>query len=283
MINLNKIINTYLIHIITAFALAGLTWLVAYFCKKIMLKAVKHTKNKTVTKFLGNFIYTVVIMIGGVIVLSQLGIPTSTLVAIVGASSLAIGLSLRSFLSNLAAGMLIVFLRPFKINDFIQIGTEAGSVVEINLFITQLTTVNHEALFIPNNKVLNDFILNKTYYETKRLDLNIGISYDANIDKAKAVILQCLRENNDVHTEPEPTVGVGQLGDSAVNLTIRVWVDTDKAVKLKFELQQLVKNILDINNIAIPYPQLDVTVKNGVIIKHDITIPITDEILTPSK
>lgn len=262
MSHLSSVFTAYIPHIIMAVVIGFVGWLIAYFCKRLTLRAVEKTKNKTITLFLANVVYTVLILITVVIMLGRLGVPTSSLVAILGASSLAIGLSLRGFLSNLASGLLIIFLRPFKLNDYIEVGTEAGTVTEINLFMTRLTTITNEALFMPNSKVINDFILNKTYFKLKRLDLSIGISYDADINVAKSAVYDVVAKSHYTLSEPAPLVAVDQLADSAINLTVRVWVETDHALAARFELQQMIKQALDQQKISIPYPQMDISIKH---------------------
>ncbi len=230
----------------------------AYMAKKMTLKATQKISNRAMANFLSRLVHIIVIVLTIIIVLSRLGVPTTSLVAVLGAASLAIGLSLKNFLANLAAGFLIIFLRPFKIGDFIEVGSKAGTVSDINLFMTHLNTTANEALFFPNNKIINDFIINKSFHDHKRLDLFIGIAYDADLKQAKQLIDECLKSHLNVQAQPAPLVVVNELADSAVILLVRFWCRVDQALSTKFALLEDIKSTLDENNINIPYPQLDV-------------------------
>jgi len=199
-----------------------------------------------------------------VVVLSQLGVPTTSLVAILGASSLAVGLALRNFLSNIAASFVMLYLKPFQIGDYVKIGNFEGSIVDINLFTTHLKTITNEALFIPNNKIMNDAMVNNSYYKKRRVDLPICVSYDSDIAKVKAIILDFVHADERVLKDPAPEIITKDLADSAIILSLRIWLNNKNLASIKSDMLESIKAKLDQAHISIPFPQLDVHVTKNI-------------------
>jgi len=259
--SITQYLIAYLPNVLAAVILFIIGIIIARFLKKRSLRWINNRANRVVQSFIINFIYIVTLILFGIIVLSKLGVPTASLITLLGAAGLAIGLALKDFLSNVAAGFIIIFLRPFKVGDYINITGKIGMVTDVNLFVVQLKTASNEALFVPNNAVINGGATNFSYYPLRRLDLTIGISYDASIEKAKLILKQLLTENKMAHDTPEPVVAVQKLADSAVELTVRVWVNKENYLLAKFELLEAIKRKFDEQEIGIPFPQTDVHLK----------------------
>ena len=177
---------------------------------------------------------------------------------------MAIGFALKDFLSNIAAGFILIFLRPFKVGDYISVqNNAAGTVKEINLFVTVLNTLNNEALFIPNNQIASNYLINYTYNDFRRMDLSIGIDYSADIKKARAILLETMTQHTFVQHDPQPIVFVQNLGDNAIELIARLWVNKDVYTQTKYELLEQFKEKMDVAGIDIPFPQLTVHLSQG--------------------
>ena len=191
-------------------------------------------------------------------ILSYVGIETSSFIAILGAAGLAIGLSLQGSLANFASGILIIVFRPFKAGDFVEAGGVSGSVQEIQIFSTILTSPDNKYIVVPNAQITGSPITNYSRHQTRRIDLIIGVSYDADLKKTEQVLKSILDQHALVLSDPTYTIGVESLGDSSVNFVVRPWVKSSDYWPVKFELNQQIKDALDKENIGIPYPQMDV-------------------------
>ncbi|NVJ88015.1 MAG: mechanosensitive ion channel [Flavobacteriaceae bacterium] len=219
--------------------------------KKIMTK-----KNVDITlqKFLVNLGGWVLKILLFITVISQLGIATTSFAAIIAAAGLAVGLALQGSLSNFAGGVLIMIFRPFKIGDLIEAQGEIGSVKEIEIFTTKLIGLSNKEIIIPNGSLSNGNIVNYTTQGTRRVDLVIGVSYDADIKQTKEVLMNILTSNDKVLLDPKPSVTVLELADSSVNFAVRPWCKTEHYWDVYFETTENVKLELDKAGIEIPYP-----------------------------
>ncbi|MEM6580231.1 MAG: mechanosensitive ion channel domain-containing protein [Pseudomonadota bacterium] len=189
--------------------------------------------------------------------LSQLGINTTSLVALIGAAGLAIGLSLQSSLSNLASGVMLIIFRPFTKGDFVEAGGATGVIDNISIFTTTMTTPDNKEVIVPNGAIIGGNITNYSARDTRRVDMVFGCAYDDDVRKAKQVLEEILAADDRVLKDPEPVVALGELADSSINFLVRPWVkaedywgvmwDTTEAVKLRFDEQGL----------SIPFPQMD--------------------------
>lgn len=193
---------------------------------------------------------------------SQLGINITSLIAVFGAAALAIGLAVKDNLSNFSSGMLLVFFRPFTKGDFVEVSSATGTIEATNLFSTVLNTTDNKKVFIPNSLVMSNIITNYSANPTRRLDLSIGIDYNADIVTAKKTLLTILETHPVVRSTPEPVVAVEALADSSVNITVRAWVPTAQYLSTKFELLEESKNALTEQGISIPFPQMDIHMGN---------------------
>jgi len=230
---------------------------------KIVARLVKglmerHEVDQALTGFIGNLVNALIVTIAVIASLNQLGIQTNSLVAIVGAAGLAIGLALKDSLGNFAAGVMILIFKQFKAGDFIEAAGVLGIVESLNIFSTQLRTADNKTIFVPNGKLIGDNIINYSTKPTRRIDLVIGVSYDADLSHVKKVLENILSREDRILQEPEPTIGVLELADNSVNFAVRPWVNTADYWGVYFDLQAEVKNCFDAEGIGIPYPQRDV-------------------------
>lgn len=194
--------------------------------------------------------------------LSHLGIQTTTFVTIIGAAGLAIALALQGSLSNFASGILIAGFRPFKAGDYIEAAGVAGVVNEIQIFSTIMTTPDNKRVVVPNAQVTGSAIVNYSANVTRRIDLIIGVSYDADLKKCEEIFHHILDSHPLILKDPKYTIGVAELAESSVNFVVRPWVATENFWAVKFELNQTIKLALDEAGIVIPFPQMDVHLRN---------------------
>lgn len=208
--------------------------------------------------FLQSFIKISLKVILFVVVVTQLGVKSSSLVAMLGAAGLAIGLALQGSLANFAGGVLILLFKPFKIGDFISAQGVDGTVKEISIFTTKLNTFGNQVAIIPNGQLSNNNIVNYNAEKTRRDKIDVGIGYGSNIKEAKELLLQICSEHPNIMKEPAPEVYVGELGDSAVTLSLRFWAANEDFWEAHFFVMETLKYRFDEAGIEIPFPQLDV-------------------------
>ncbi len=228
---------------------------IADFAKKPMAKS---GMDDMLVKFLGTMIYSVLLIAVVLAAVDQLGINITSLLAIVGAAGLAVGLALKDSLSNFAAGVMIIIFRPFKIGDFINAGGSAGVVDEIGLFCTLLHTPDNQRIIIPNSAVIGGTIVNVNTLGTRRVDLVVGIGYDDNIGQARDIILGILDADPRILKDPAASVSLSELADSSLNFNVRPWVNADDYWAVRADVLETIKLSLDQAGISIPYPQQDV-------------------------
>lgn len=200
-------------------------------------------------------------MIVALAALSKVGVQTTSVVAILGGAAIAIGLSLKDQLSNFAAGIMIVTFRPFVRGDYIQINGFTGTVTEITLINTHLTTINNHDIIVPNSEITTSATTNYTSLPNRRVDITIGIGYDADIKTAKDIMLSLAKNNPIAFSDPAPIVRVTNLGDNSVDLTLNVWTTNADWWDMQCDLLEQLKYALDDNKIDIPFPQRSVHVK----------------------
>ncbi|CAH0524631.1 mechanosensitive ion channel domain-containing protein [Vibrio hippocampi] len=218
----------------------------------------KKGMDKAVVEFIHGIVRYTLFVIVLIAALSRVGVQTASVVAVIGAAGLAIGLALQGSLSNFAAGVLIVGFRPFKSGDYVEIGGVAGSVDAIQIFQTILTTVDNKMVVVPNSSVIGSPITNYSRHATRRIDHVIGVSYGADLKKTKEVIQKALEADERILKDPAITIGVVALADSSVNFVVRPWVRTEDYWAVYFDSLQAVKEALDAEGIEIPFPQMDV-------------------------
>ena len=232
----------------------------AYAVKKGMQKAKR--VDATLVSFFSSMAKYVVLAITIIAVLIQFGVETTSLVAVVGAAGLAIGLALQGTLSNIAAGGMLLIFRPFKVDDFIEVAGHSATVKELNLFFTQLATLDNVRIIAPNSQIWGGSLKNYSVNPTRRVDFVFGIAYDANIDQAIALIKDVLGADTRVNKTPAPVVVVSNLGDSSVDLTTRVWANAADYWDVKFDTLKAVKERMDSDGVSIPFPTRAVNVVN---------------------
>jgi small conductance mechanosensitive channel len=220
----------------------------------------KQSVDATVISFTSSIINGVLVAIVFIAAFSHLGFNTSSLVAIIGAAGLAVGLALQGSLSNFASGVLLILFKPFKAGDFIEVSGTSGVVEEILIFATKLRTGDNKTVIIPNGSITGGTIVNYSTKPTRRIDLVIGVSYDANLSKAKQVLTDVVAKNELVLKDQPVTIGVSELADSSVNFVVRPWVKSSDYWPVYFELMENIKVALDDAGIEIPFPQLSVHV-----------------------
>jgi small conductance mechanosensitive channel len=233
--------------------------IVVGYIRKFLEKLLKKSKtDPTLVSFISNLAYVGLLVVVIIATLNKLGVQTTSLVAVIGAAGLAVGLALQGSLSNFAAGVLLIIQKPFQVGDYIQGAGTSGTVEHISIFSTQLKTPDNRKVVAPNSKLINDNITNFTANETRRLDMVVGVSYSDDLDKVKKTLWQILEEDERILEEPKPTVGVTELADSSINFVVRPWVKTSDYWALHYDLHEKVKKRFDQENISIPFPQQDI-------------------------
>jgi small conductance mechanosensitive channel len=234
---------------------------VAKFLKNLVEKIMnKKEVEPTIVSFVVNMTYIALLVFVVLAALGQLGIQTTSFIAVVGAAGLAIGLALQGSLSNFAAGFLMIIFRPFKVGDYIEGAGVAGTVEAIHIFTTQLKTPDNKTVIIPNAKLTADNITNYTIKGTRRVDMVFGIGYGDDIDKAKKIMTDILEKDERVLQDPPTKIAVVELADSSVNFIVRPWVKGDDYWNVYFDTMENVKKSFDAEGISIPFPQRDVHV-----------------------
>jgi len=251
----------YLIQIVVAIAIFIVGKFVAKLIRSATKKILTHKKfDDTVISFLASLIYGLVVMVAFIAAISHLGFNTTSLVAIVGAAGLAIGLALQGSLSNFASGILLISLRPFKAGDFVEIAGTAGVVEEVHVFSTQLKTGDNKTVIIPNGAITGGTITNYSAKPTRRIDLVIGVGYNADLKLSKKILHDVVSSHELVLKDQAITIGVSELADCSVNFVVRPWVKTSDYWPVHFDLLESIKIELDKAGIEIPFPQLSVHV-----------------------
>ena len=248
-------IEKYAVNVVVAILIlvVGL-WLTKKVVKIIKKVMEKQGVDVTLQNFLGDLIGWVLKILIFITAISQVGVETTSFIAILGAAGLAVGLALQGSLANFAGGALIMIFKPFKIGDLIEAQGEIGSVKEIQIFVTKIITPGNKLVIIPNGTLSNGTIKNYTEEGKLRVDLTFGIGYGEDIKKAKEVLMQVLSSNPKVLKDPAPSVNVSELADSSVKFAVRPWATPENYWDVYFEITEEVKLALDKNNIEIPYP-----------------------------
>ncbi len=250
---------TWGMRVISALAILIVGWITGNWVKKRVFNLKR--LDKTLSSFLGNFAKYAVLSVSLVAVLGQFGIQTASLLAVLGAAGLAIGLALQGTLSNVAAGVMMLILRPFSVGDYIESGSIGGTVTSLGLFGIELDTVDNKYVYAPNAQVWSSEIINYTKHKQRRQDIIAGISYDDDINKAFDVLKSVLEKDERViqTNGKEPIIKVVNMGDFSVDIMLRIWTKTDDYFKAQWDLNKAIKEALDANGIDIPFPtQLEI-------------------------
>lgn len=220
--------------------------------------------DKTLSSFLGVFLKYLILAVSIVAVLGQFGIQTASLLAVLGAAGLAIGLALQGTLSNVAAGTMLLILRPFKIGDYIEFSGTGGVVTALGLFGTELNTPDNKFVFAPNSSIWGTEIVNFSRNKQRRQDIAVGISYDSDINKAMKTIENVIKKEERLvlTAGKEPTIVVKNMGDSSVDLMLRIWTKTEDFFAVQWDLNKAIKEALDKDGISIPFPTRTLEIAN---------------------
>ena len=232
--------------------------------RKILGRTRLVRRDPTVLALMVQIVRVVVVIIGMIAVLQRLGVQTTSIIAVLGAASLAVGLALQGTLSNVAAGVMLLILRPYRVGEAIEVGGASGTVQKLDLFTTQLTNANNHKIVIPNSKVLSDVIVNVTGQRTRRIEIKFTVGYGENLKDACAVLASVARVNDRVLKDPAPWTGVTGLLDSSVQITLHAWVNNADWWQTQSDLMQAGKEALDEAGIEIPFPhQVEVPAKDA--------------------
>ncbi len=218
--------------------------------------------DATIVHFFSALVRYITIAFTAVAALGRVGIETSSIIAVIGAAGLAIGLALQGALSNFAAGVLLVSLRPFRAGEIVQIGLVIGTVEKVHIFSTTLLTADSKEVVIPNGKIIADNIINYSRHPYRRIDLIIGVDYQSRIADVKSVIHRIIEQDHRIDKTRDITVRLGELAPSSLNFYVRVWVPNAQYWSTYYDLLENIKEAMDENGINIPYPRMDVRVEN---------------------
>jgi len=216
--------------------------------------------DEILVNFVSSIMKMLLMLVVAVIALDQLGVDTTSLVALVGAAGLAVGLALKDSLQNFAAGVMLVLFRPFKNGDFVEVSGVSGVVEKITIFSTLIRTGDNKEVIVPNGGIYSGTIVNYSARDTRRIDLVVGVDYGCDVREAKRILEEILASHPLILKDPEPVVALAELADSSVNFNVRPWVKTDDYWGVRAEVLEQVKLTLDDKGIGIPFPQMDVHV-----------------------
>ena len=255
-------VSTKGIKLIIGIVILCIGWKLVNKLVKVMTKALEKRKvDVTLSSFLDTFVEIVLKIIVVVIFMGYVGIDTAGIAALVASAGVAIGLALQGSLSNFAGGFIILFIRPFKVGDYIETVEYGGVVEQIGLFYTQLATVDNKQILIPNGALSNGSLINYSANATRRVDLMFSVSYDSDTSHVKEVLTNIVENHELVLKEPKPLIRMSAHGASSIDFVVRAWVNTPDYWTVHFDLLEQVKAKFDEENIKIPYPQMDLHVR----------------------
>ena len=233
-------------------------WIAKWLAKKSSKLLDKRSVDPTLTKFATSLLKITLIIFVIISAISQIGIETTSFIAIIAAAGLAIGFALQGSLSNFASGVMLIIFKPIKVGDYIEGGGAAGSVETIGIFVTTLVTPDNKVIYIPNSTLTGSNIVNYSVKDTRRVDMVFGIGYSDDIDKAKSTIQSVLESDSRILKDPAPKIVVSELADSSVNFNVRPWVNSADYWGVYFDITEQIKKKFDEQNISIPFPQRDI-------------------------
>lgn len=216
--------------------------------------------DKILESFVCNLVYWTLMVFIIIAAVNQIGLQTTSLIAVIGAAGLAVGLALQGSLANFAAGVLIVVFRPYRVGDYVEAAGIAGSVLQVQILTTILKTPDNKEIIVPNGQIMSGIITNYSANDTRRVDMVVGVSYDDDLDNVRKTIQELVDADERILKDPECTIAVSELADSSVNFVVRPWVKTEDYWGVKFDLTEALKKRFDKEGISIPFPQRDVHV-----------------------
>jgi small conductance mechanosensitive channel len=252
-------ISAFGVKLLAAIAILIVGRIIVKTIKKLILKVLKKRNvDNTISSFVSSLTYSVLWIFVILAALAQVGIQTTSFMAIIGAAGLAIGLALQGSLSNFAVGFLIILFRPFKVGDYVEAGGVSGIISNISIFTTELNSVDNKKIVVPNAQIMNGTITNYSAEETRRVDLVFGVGYESDMKKVKDILMGIIEKHELILKDPAPFVRLGKLNDSSIDFTVRVWSKTSDYWDVYFDLTEQAKIEFDKNGLNIPYPQMDV-------------------------
>lgn len=264
---MEKLIETikpYALHAGLALAILVCGCLLAWIVRKSIEKALtKGNSDPMVTKFVSRLLYAIVAVLAIAASLGALGVQTASIAAAIGAAGIAIGLALQNSLSNLASGLMLVTLKPFRAGDYIEGAGQTGSVDEVGLFATMLKTFDGRRVIVPNSKLTDGNIVNYASFPTRRMDVSVSVAYSSNLAFVKERLTKVIADEVRILTDPAPGIAVDQLADSGINISLKLWVKREDYWPVRFTILEKIKNDFDANGIEIPFPQRVVHIVQG--------------------
>jgi len=261
--NMQELLDGYAIPWAINIAMALAIFVVGRWIAGILLDLLDRVLNKAgmdamLVGFVRSILNALLLLFIIIASLDQLGVNTTSFIALIGAAGLAVGLALQGSLQNFASGVLLIVFHPFRVGHFIEAGGASGVVEEIGIFSTRMKTGDNREIIVPNGAIYGGTITNNSARATRRIDMVFGIGYDDNIKKAKEIMQSILEADERILKEPAPLIAVAELGDSSVNFAVRPWVNSSDYWGVKFDVTEKIKLAFDDAGISIPYPQMDV-------------------------
>ncbi|APE29990.1 mechanosensitive ion channel protein [Halomonas aestuarii] len=251
----------FAINLVAAAAIFVIGRWVAKGLHRLMIRGMQRAKvEPLLVKFLGNIVYTLLLIFVVLAAISRVGIQTASLIAVIGAAGLAVGLALQGSLANFAAGVMVIIFRPYKIGDYVEAGGVAGVIVDVQIFTTELKTGDNRKIIVPNGQMMSGAITNVSAHDTRRVDLAVGVGYDADIDRVRRVLEGVVADDPRVLDEPAPNIRMSAMGESSVTWIVRPWVRAGDYWDVHWGMTEEIKRRFDREGISIPFPQRDVHV-----------------------
>lgn len=238
-------------------------WVIKKIVKTVSKRMEKRDVDKSLRPFLTSMISALLKVMLIISVMGMVGVQMTSFIAVLGAAGLAVGLALQGSLANFAGGVLILLLKPFRVGDFIDTGSYSGTVREIQIFYTYLTTTQKQEVVIPNGSLSNNALKNYSYHDTRRLDMTVGIGYDDDIDKAKSLLADILEKDDRILKDPEYDIFVEALADNSVNIHIRAWIASSNFWAVANNMNEVIKKKFDAEGVSFPFPQRDIHIIKG--------------------
>ena len=249
----------FLINLVAAAAIFIIGRWVAKAVHKVVVKGMQRANvEPLLVKFLGNILYALLLTFVILAAISRIGIQTASLIAVIGAAGLAVGLALQGSLANFAAGVMVIIFRPYRIGDYVEAGGVSGTVEDVQIISTELSTPDNRKIIVPNGQMMSGAVVNYSAHATRRVDLTVGVGYDDDIDTVRRVLESVVADDPRVLSEPAPNIRMNAMGDSSITWIVRPWVQASDYWDVYWEMTEEIKRRFDREGISIPFPQRDV-------------------------
>ena len=249
----------FLINLVAAAAIFIIGRWVAKAVHRVVVKGMQRADvEPLLVKFLGNILYALLLTFVILAAISRIGIQTASLIAVIGAAGLAVGLALQGLLANFAAGVMVIIFRPYRIGDYVEAGGVSGTVEDVQIISTELSTPDNRKIIVPNGQMMSGAVVNYSAHATRRVDLTVGVGYDDDIDTVRRVLESVVADDPRVLSEPAPNIRMNAMGDSSITWIVRPWVQASDYWDVYWEMTEEIKRRFDREGISIPFPQRDV-------------------------